>query len=128
MGRRGYVMTRQPEYGSCISDWAQTSFYEFLARKKLEVSAPGTDCVNVEDADHWEIRIPERQKGRGKKRKWFTDYGAIRKIAAQMRRRPGCVKDDCEKSAYGEYCAKLLEEGVAAAKRQKLATITIDWW
>jgi len=127
MGRRGYVMTRQPEYGSCISDWAQTSLYEFLTRRGLEVTAPGTDCVNVEDADHWEITIPEKPKGRGKKRKWFIDYARILKVAAQLRRRPGYVKD-IEGGAHGEHCAEVLKQGVAAARKQKLATITIDWW
>lgn len=127
MGRRGYVMTQQPEYGSCVSDWAQTSFYEFLTRKNLEVSAPGTDCVNVEDADHWEIRIPERQKGRGKKRKWFVDYARVLEIAAQLRRRPGYVKDT-DGGVHGEHCAELLRQGVVAARKQKIATITIDWW
>lgn len=127
MGRRGYVMTQQPEYGTCVSDWAQSSLCEFLTSRGLEVTAPGTDCVNVEDADHWEIQIPERQKGRGKKRKWFIDYARVLEIAAQLRRRPGYVKDT-DGGVHGEHCAELLRQGVTAAKRQKLSTITIDWW
>jgi len=128
MGRRGYVMTRQPEYGSCVSDWAQSSLCEFLTGRGLEVTASGTsDFVNVEDADHWEIQIPERQKGRGRKRKWFVDYARVLEVAAQLRRRPGYVKD-IDGGVHGEQCAELLKQGVAAARKQKIATITIDWW
>ena len=127
MGRRGHVQTRPPEYGSCITDWAQDSLYRYLTRKGLEVNSLDGDFCNTEDADHWEIHIPEKGVGRGKKRKWVYDYDKVLEIAADLRKNPKAIKADGE-GAYGDIAASLLEEGIEAAKKYELDTITIDWW
>ena len=96
MGRRGYVQTRPPEYGSCITDWAQDSLYRYLTRKGLEVNTTDGDFCNTEDADHWEIPIPEKGVGRGKKRKYVYEYDKILEIAADLRKNPKAVTADGE--------------------------------
>ena len=123
MGRRGYVQTRPPEYGSCISDWAQGSLCNYLGDAGIEVCAPG-DC-EAEYADRWEITIPEVCTKDGKYR---YEYSKILKVAKGLREHPDRLKDDTGKGCFGEAAAALLEEGVAAAKRQRSGCITIDWW
>lgn len=127
MGRRGYVQTRPAEYGACITDWAQNSLYRYLTRRGLEVNSTD-DLCNTEDADHWEIPIPEKGVGRGKKRKRVYNYDKILKVAADLRKNPKAVKADDDEGEYGDLAASMLEEGIKAAKKHKLGTITIDWW
>jgi hypothetical protein len=127
MGRRGYVMTRPAKHGSCVTAWAQGSFYNFLTAKAgLEVSTDNDFAP--EDADRWEIEIPQKLVGRGKKRKFVADYEAILKIAKRLRAHPNLIKDDDGVSGYGDSCAQLLEEGVQTAKDYEVTAITIDWW
>ena len=127
MGRRGYVVTRPAEYGNCVTDWAQDSLYRYLTRRGLEVNSPDDEPCNTEDADHWEIPIPEKGVGRGRKRKWVYDYDRVLKIAADLRKNPKAIQADGE-GAYGDLAASLLEEGIGAARKYKLGTIAIDWW
>ena len=127
MGRAGHVQTRPPEYGSCISDWAQESFYYYLSNAGISVVSADSDVFNIEDSDHWEILIPEACKAG----KWEYDYDAILKIASRLRESPELVKEgwgDAPIAEVGDIAAELLEEGVAAAKKQKCGFIAIDWW
>lgn len=128
MGRRGYVMTRQPEYGTCISDWAQTAFYDYLTRHGLEVSSAGDEFVNTEDADHWEIAIP--YDGRRKPDKDGNrphNYDKIRRLIADLREHPDRVAGD-DGSPHGEAAADVLEQGLDAALKYKYDYIMVDWW
>lgn len=124
MGRRGYVQITPPKYGSCVSDWLQESFYYFLCDTKLEVDADNEWAPQC--ADHWDIIIPGKFAGRGKKRRYVIDYDAVLRVARRLKARPGLVKDN-EGTACGEACAYLLEEGAEAAKKHKSGVITIDW-
>lgn len=126
MGRRGYVQTRPPKYGACITDWAQSSLYRYLTRRGLEIDTPSDEYCNPEDSDHWEIFIPEKGVGRGKQRKWVYDYDKVLKVAADLRKNPRAIKADGE-GAYGDIAACLLEAGVKTAQKYKLGTIVIDW-
>ena len=128
MGRRGYVRVRQPEYGSCITDWAQQTLCEYLDGHGLEVNAPGEDC-GAENADHWEIAIPERERENPKpgEKRFYYDYDLVREAIADLRAHPGCVHG-YEGGACGEEAATLLEEGLAAAERDKSGFIFVDWW
>ena len=127
MGRRGYVVTRPAEHGSCVTAWVQRSFYDFLTEKAgLEVSTDNDFAP--EDADRWEIEIPQKMVGRGKKRKCVSDCEAILRVAKRLRARPNLIKDDCGEPGFGGPCAQLLEEGVQTAKDYEMTTITIDWW
>ena len=120
-------MTRPAEHGSCVTAWAQGSFYNFLTAKAgLEVSTDNEFAP--EDADRWEIEIPQKLVGRGKKRKFVADYEAILKIAKRLRAHPNLIKDDDGVSGYGDSCAQVLEEGVQTAKDYEVTAITIDWW
>lgn len=123
MGRRGYVQTRPPEYGSCISDWAQGSLCDCLGDAGIKVCVP-CDC-EAEYADRWEIMVPEVRTKGGKYR---YAYGKILKVAKSLREHPDSLKGDTGEGCYGEEAAALLEEGVAAAKRHRSGCITIDWW
>lgn len=127
MGRRGYVQTRPPKYGSRITDWAQDSLYRYLTHNGLEVSSPNDECGNPEDADHWEITIPEKGVGRGKNRKYVYEYDKVLKMAADLRKNPKAITADGE-GEYGDVAARLLEEGIETAQKYKLGIITIDWW
>ena len=71
---------------------------------------------------------PERAVERDKKLTLVVEYGYVLEVARRLRDKPGLVRDDRSEAKYGEFCAQLLEEGVAAAREQKIATITIDWW
>ena len=114
MGRRGYVQTRPPEYGSCITDWAQTPLYNYLVSAGVDITTDNEWAP--EDADHWEIAIPEKEVKSGKKSKWVVQYDVILAIAEKLKKHPRLVRDTCENSPYGDRAARLLEEGVAAAK------------
>lgn len=127
MGIRGHVVTRPAEYGSCVTAWAQESFYNFLTEKAgLEVSTDNDFCP--EGADRWGIEIPRKLVGRGKGRKLVADYEAILRIAKRLREHPNLIKDDDGEYGLGDQCAQLLEEGVQAAKDYEMTAITIDWW
>lgn len=121
------MQTRPPEYGSCITDWAQDSLYRYLTRRGLEIDTPDDECCNPEDSDHWEISIPMTAVGRGKQREWAYDYGKVLKVAADLRKNPKAITADGE-GAYGDVAARLLEEGIETAKKYELGIIMIDWW
>lgn len=127
MGRRGYVITQPAKYGdSCVSDWAQTSFYNFLMDKtKLDVNADNE--LAPQDADHWSITIPPGKTVKCRQGKRIVaDYDYVLKVAKRLKARPGLVKDSDGESC-GDQCAWLLEEGVKAARKHKLFHIVIDW-
>lgn len=122
MGRRGYVQIRQAKYGSGITDWVQTSLYNYLVDNGLDVSAGDDNCL-VEDADHWDIDIPWRDLGTRPGR----DLAKIRELIADLRAHPEKVAGP-DNDAQGAVAADLLEEGLAAAVREKSSTIVIDWF
>lgn len=126
MGRRGYVITQPAKYGdSCVSDWAQTSFYNFLMDKtKLDVNTDNEWAP--QDADHWTISIPDKVVKCGKGKRIVADYDHILKVAKRLKARPGLVKDR-DGESYGDQCAWMLEEGIKAARKHKLFYIAIDW-
>lgn len=126
MGRNGHVQTRPPEHnGSCITDWAQSSLCKYLVDAGLEIETPGDDWSNAEDADCWEIPIPEIRTKNGNARR---NYRKILSIAKALRANPDAIKDDCGEGAYGDIAASILEEGVAADRKYKTGYITINWW
>jgi len=121
-------MTRQPEYGTCISDWVQDAFYDYLTRHGLEVSSSGDEFVNTEDADHWEIEIPyDGRKKPDKDGNQPHNYDKIRKLIADLRKNPGRVATD-DGSPHGEAAADVLEQGLNAALEHKYDYIMIDWY
>lgn len=81
-----------------------------------------------ESADHWDIRIPEGFVGRGNKRRLVVEYGYVLEVAKRLRKKPGLVRDEYGDAPCGDQCAGVLEQGVKAAKRQRIRTITIDWF
>lgn len=126
MGRRGYAQIREPEYGSCVTDWAQSGFYDYLTEHGLDVSI-GNECCNPEDADHWEIEIPYKKGKPG--RSPCHDYGKVRKLIADLREHPDKIRDsDGEGRGYGEDVARVLEECLEAAIKQKSDSLVIDWF
>ena len=125
MGRRGYVQTRPPEHGGCISDWAQEAFSEYLADAGLEISTPGQDWGGAGVADHWEIMIPEILMKNGRFR---YNFGKVLRVAQRLRENPDALKSDYGEGAYGEEAAAMLEEGVETAKKYGIGYIAIDWW
>lgn len=128
MGRRGYVRIEQPKYGDCITDWAQESLCNYLDKRGLAVNAPGEDC-GAENADHWEIAIPERERKNPKpgEKRFYYDYDLVRKAIADLRAHPKKVATD-DGDPRGDDAATLLEEGLAAAERDKSGFIFVDWW
>lgn len=128
MGRRGHVRVKPPEYGGCITDWAQGSLCDYLDGHGLVVNAPGEDC-GAENADHWEIAIPERERENPKpgEKRFYYDYGLVRKAIADLRAHPDAVVGYGGGSC-GDEAAGLLEEGLAAAERDKSGFIFVDWW
>ena len=127
MGRYGYIETRPAEHGSCVTAGAQEALYHYLTDKaKLEIYT--RDEQNPEYADHWEIPIPEKCVGRGKERKRVLDYEPLVKAAKRLKSRPGLVKDSYVGNPQGAFCARMLSEGIAAARKHKLLSIVIDWW
>ena len=129
MGRRGYVMIRQPEYGTCITDWAQNAFYDYLTRHGLEVSSGNdSEFTNTEDANHWEIEIPyDRRRKPDKDGRLLHNYVKIRRLIADLREHPGRIVD-YDGSPHGEAAADVLEQGLHAAMRHKYDYIMIDWY
>lgn len=127
MGRRGYVQTRHPEYGDCVTDWAQRAFYNYLEKRTRLVVDTDNEFA-PEGADHWDIRIPERFVGRGSGRKLVVEYDYVLEVAKRLREKPGLIRDEDGEGPYGDQCADVLEQGVKAAKRQRIRTITIDWF
>lgn len=127
MGRRGYVRVRQPEYGSCITDWAQQTLCEYLDGHGLEVHDPEGDDASF--SNRWEIAIPERERENPKpgERRFYYDYNLVREAIADLRVHPGCVHG-YEGAPCGEEAADMLEEGLAAAERDKSGYIFVDWW
>ena len=127
LGRYGYVETRPAEHGSCVTAGAQEALYYYLTDKaKLEICT--NNEYNPEYADHWEILIPEKFVGRGKKRKRVLDYEPLVKAAKRLKSRPGLVKDSYVSNPQGALCARMLLEGIAAAKKHGLLSVVIDWW
>lgn len=125
MGRRGHAVVEPPKYGDyCITDWAQSQFCNYLAKRGLEVTS-GDDFTNTEDADHWDIQIPYRPET--KKRKGYTDYAKIRRIIADLRAHPEKIVTD-DGDPCGDRAANVLEEGLDAAISQVSCSIAIDWF
>ena len=123
MGRRGYVQIKEPEYGSCISDWAQASFADYLEGHGIEI-ATGDDYSDPAYADHWDICLPYRAAT--KKRRGYNNYAKVRRLIADLREHPDKITDE-DGGVHGEIAAEVLEEGLAAAIRQDSSSITIDW-
>lgn len=127
MGRAGYVQVKPPEYGSSITDWAQTALCDYLDEHGLSVNDPeGGDAAL---SNHWEIAIPERERENPKpgEKRFYYDYGLVRDAIADLRAHPGAVTG-YEDEACGAEAADLLEEGLAAAERDESGYIFVDWW
>ena len=119
MRRAGHVQTRPPEYGSSISDSAQSSLCRFLSDVGLIIlTEDGRD--NAEHADRWEIPIPAiESEGR-----YVCDLERMHEVSDRLRTRPELVKDRSG-NPVGDIAADILDEGVEAAVKSRDYLIVI---
>ena len=113
MGIRGYVQTKQPEYGNCrLTSGASYAAWEYLTEQGLEIYTPN-GCGA--DSDRWEIQIPSIER--------------IKDIVEDLRQHPEAL------NKYGENgkdealsLANLLEEGITASENEGYDYIIIEWF
>ena len=118
MAIRAHVQTVQPEYGNYrLSSWVKTAVYCFLGEiKSLDVRTEGEGFLG----DHWDIE--------------FQNLDAIESVAKQLHEHPDALdkyldsEPDMIGKNFGENLARLLDEGIAAAKKNGYTTIAIDWF
>ena len=126
MGRRGYAQVKRPEYGSCISDWAQHAFCRYLEEHGLEVgTGNGNDWVGPADADRWEIEIPYKKTKPDSKMQ--HSYVRIRRMIKELREHPDRIVD-YDGHNHGEAAARVLEECLEAAIRENNDYLVIEWF
>ena len=124
MGRRGYAQVKRPEYGSCISDWAQHALCSYLTDNGLEITT-GDEWANAADADHWEIEIPYKKTKPGGKMQ--HSYVKIRRMIKELREHPDKIVD-YDGHNHGEAAARVLEECLEAAIREDNDYLVIEWF
>ena len=124
MGRRGYAQVKRPDYGSCISDWAQHAFCRYLEEHGLEIGT-GSEWTDAADANHWEIEIPYKKTKPGSRMQ--HSYVRIRRMIKELREHPDKISDS-EGHGHGEAAARVLEECLEAAIREDNDYLVIEWF